>query len=433
MPNENIFGDGPVTREKVADALRELVSKEAAEIKSEVETMVKEEMSKGKTLDAAGQVIRNYTPGTAGGDANRFDGNKEFKKVSGMAKAARFLRALAAGRNDIERGARHAEKWGDAALAKDLRESVFAQGGALVPEPLMDEVIENLKSTSVVRALGARVLPMPNGQMNIARVATGTTGAWTAESTGPNATTMTFEHVTLNAKKMMAIVPISKDLLEDGDILADQIVAEDLRDELARAEDIAYIRADGTGNQPKGILQLVLDNVPAHAFQITHAGATATQKEIVDDLCKAMRLSKSANVRRRNPGWMMTARSEHHLLCLLDDNNNFIFREEIAAGRLFGFPLATTEEIPENLDVSGSLANDETEVYFVDFGHVIIGESRGLAIEMMDGVAYKDAGGTVVSGFTNDEVVAKATLRTDIALRHLGREAAVIRAVDWGA
>lgn len=423
-----------LTPDAIREMMKDVVDEAHVEKMDELKALIEEAKAKG----GSGEDLRNYTPGIAGSDENRVDvqpksaGVHPNGPVKG-ARAARFIRALAATRNDVSRAAELAKSWGDEAMAKSLLSSNFAQGGALVPQPLMDEVIEALRSNSVVRALGARVIPMPNGRLDMPRVATGTTGSWTAEGVGPNATGMTFEHVSLSAKKLMGVVPVSKDLLEDATGAADEIVAEDLSDELAVKEDIAFIRADGTGNQPSGIRQVTSTNVPSHLFQITHAGAVATNAEIIADLCRAMVKPKSAKVRRRNPGWMFTSRIEMHLFCLLDDQANFIFRDEMSAGRLFGFPFATTEEIPENLDVSGSLANDETEVYFVDFGHVMIGETRQVRIEAMDGVAYKDSGGTLQSGFSNDEMVVKATTRVDIALRHLGREAAIIEAVDWGA
>ena len=84
----------------------------------------------------------------------------------------------------------------------------------------------------------------------------------------------------------------------------------------------------------------------------------------------------------------------------------------MAGGTLLNFPFAVTSQIPSNL---GTGAN-ESEVYFVDFGDAIIGESSLVELAVSEEAAYYN-GISVVAAFSLDQTVIRAIARHDFALR----------------
>jgi HK97 family phage major capsid protein len=335
--------------------------------------------------------------------------------------AARYIRALAAGKGDPARAAKYAEQvWRDEKLAKALNESTLSEGGALVPTEYSAEVIELLTGRAVVRSLGATVVPMNSGSLTIPKLTGGATAAYVGEGNNATKSQQTTGQLQLSAKKLMALVPVSNDLLRDASGRADTIVRDDTVSAMALREDLAFIRGDGTQNAPKGMRHWA----PAtHVFDST--GTTLAQ--VTADLAKMVNLLESADVRFLRPGWILTPRSKWFLWQLLDSNGNPVFREEISQGKLLTFPFKTTTQVPNNLGAS----SNASEVTLADFADMIIGENTDLIIDVSTEAAYFD-GSAVVAAFSRDETVMRAIARHDFGSRH-DESIAVLNAVTWGA
>ena len=65
---------------------------------------------------------------------------------------------------------------------KQLGESVFADGGALLPTEFSESVIELLAPMSVVMASGVSVMPMNTGSLSLPFIDTGSTATWVGEN-----------------------------------------------------------------------------------------------------------------------------------------------------------------------------------------------------------------------------------------------------------
>ena len=115
------------------------------------------------------------------------------------------------------------------------------------------------------------------------------------------------------------------------------------------------------------------------------------------------------------------------LQSLRDGNGNKAY-PEIEQGMLKGYKYGLSNQIPVNLGVDG----DETEIYFVNFADVMIGEDMDLVIDFSKEATYKDAGGEVVSSFQRDQTLVRVIAKHDIGPRHV--ESIVVgTACDWGA
>lgn len=341
--------------------------------------------------------------------------------------AARFIRALAAGKGDPERAAKYVKQnWKQTAeieaLAKALNESTLAEGGALVPTEYVAEVIELLRGRAVVRSLGAVSLPMNSGSLTMPKLTGGATASYIGESQNIPKTQQATGQLQLSAKKLAALVPISNDLLRDASPNADNLVRDDLVSTMALREDLAFIRDDGTQNKPKGMRYWAPATNVVNRTQDAGANTLAT---VTADLAAAVNRLESADVRFIRPGWVMTPRTKWYLWQLRDANGNQVFRDEINQGRLLTFPFRTTTQVPNNLGVAG----DESELYLADFADMIIGENTELIIDVSTEAAYHD-GTNVVAAFSRDETVIRAIARHDFGARH-DESITVITALDW--
>ncbi|MDB4896885.1 MAG: phage major capsid protein family [Firmicutes bacterium] len=338
-------------------------------------------------------------------------------------KAARFLRALASAKGDPDRAARIAkEQWHDEAVAKALGESTVSGGGALVPEEYASEVIDLLRAKAVVRAMGTPSAPMNSGSLTMPFLSAGSTASYVGENQNISKSEPQTGNLQLSAKKLAALVPISNDLLRDASPNADTIVRNDMVRNMALREDLAFIRDNGSQYTPRG-MRYWAD--PNQVFARTKAGATSTLAEVTFDLGKAVRLLEEANVALDRGGWIMTPRTKWYLMSLRDLNGNLVYEPEMRLGSLLTYPYRTTTQVPNNLGSGG-----DSEVYFADFGGLLIGENMQLEVSVFDGGAYYD-GANIVSGVSQDQVVLRAIARHDFGARYRGKEISVITGVDW--
>ena len=101
---------------------------------------------------------------------------------------------------------------------KALNYSVVAEGGALIPQDFMAEMIELLRANVVVRGAGPMTVQMPMGNITIPRLAGGSTAVYQGELDDISVTEEQFDDLNLTAKKLTAMVPVSNDLIRRAPI-----------------------------------------------------------------------------------------------------------------------------------------------------------------------------------------------------------------------
>lgn len=353
-------------------------------------------------------------------------GSREAVKSNGIG-AARYVRAVAAAGGDMARAEHFAKKaWNDdlgARVVKTLQAGDFTGAGFLIPDEFAAEIIELLRNKTVVRAAGARVVDMPNGQMTIRRQDGAATATYVGEATNIPVTEPTGGQIVMTAKKLAAVVPISNDLLKyTSGPSADEFVRDDLVQVLAIREDQAFLRDDGLASKPKGLRYWA-----AAANLLNTNGSSSSQIETdFKDLANAL---DSANVRMVNPAWFMSPRSVNHLRIQRDAaGGNLLFPEMRNSNpTIYGWPVFATNSIPNNLG-----GGTNTEVYLVDMADALIGQTSGLEIAVDPGAAYVDSNSVTQSAFTRDETVMRAIMRHDFIVRH-DESVAVITDVAWGS
>jgi len=340
------------------------------------------------------------------------------------AKMARMVRALAAARGDAQLASKLAiERGFGEEVAMSLNTLTSSAGGILVPENLSSEVIELLRPKSVVRKLGARTLPLSNGNITIPRLKGGAIVGYIGADSDFPTTQQQFDDLKLTAKKMAALVPIANDLIKYAGVNpnVDQIVVGDLTAAIGAREDKAFIRDDGTANTPKGLRFWALPG------NVLTASDASTLQKIETDLGKAILALENADANLTQPGWIMAPRTFRFLEGLRDGNGNKVY-PELANGMLKGYPVGKTTQVPINLGETGK----ESEIYFTDFGDVFIGEEETLEIDYSKEATYKDGDGNVISAFQRDQTLIRVIAKNDFGPRHV-ESISVLSGVTWGA
>ena len=113
--------------------------------------------------------------------------------------------------------------------------------GNFLPTPLYNQFIELLREKTFTRSL-FRTINMPNAVLDIPAVSAGTKVYYqSAEAAAGTATSVTASKITLTARKLMAQVLMSKEVLEDANNNLQQVMTKDFASSLAAAEEEAFL------------------------------------------------------------------------------------------------------------------------------------------------------------------------------------------------
>lgn len=365
----------------------------------------------------------------------------EIKREKGEA-AGRFIRALVKCNLDKKPAeAKYIQEqlraWGDSDIAEivekdaDKRKAMAAtqnlDGGFLVPEQFSQDVIELLRPQSVVRSLVGRTIPMPVGSINIPKITDGSTAYYIGENTNATKSQLKTGNVKLTWKKLVALVPLSNDLVRFSSPGADAIVRTDMVRAIAQRENQAFLRDDGTNAGPKGLRYWAKsENV------IDVSNPTFSIQTVATDLGRCVLQLINNYVPLSRPGWLFAPRTWNYLRMLQTTTGAFIYQAEMNNGLLLGYPYRWSPQIPVNLTDHGRTATGgtaETEIYFADFDDVMIGEATNLKVEASQEASYMD-GNTLVSAFSLDQTVVRAITEHDFGVRR-DVSVCVMNGVTW--
>lgn len=293
-----------------------------------------------------------------------------------------------------------------AEIVRSMSIGVNVDGGFLVQPDYAPEFIDFLFANAILRQLGVNVLPMPQGQLRIHRKTGAVFGFYEGELANIRTQQPTTDLLTLSAKKLAVIIPISNELLNDSSGRVNQMITTDVATGLTLRMDRAGIRDNGTANQPTGIR---FSTVGTNIIGIAAAGITtipalleAMQGQLLDQNLPGVRF-----------GWAFSQRVLVKIYNYRNAQGEYLYREEMNQGRLFGYPFAATTQIPNNLGAG----TNETEVYLGDWNELIMGETDRLSMTYSNEAAYFD-GTNLVSAFSTDQTLTRAIARHDFGLRH---------------
>lgn len=267
-------------------------------------------------------------------------------------------------------------------------EGVFSMGGSLLAQQYSSEVIEYLRDQSVLLAAGARVETY-KGTLNIGRLNGGATAEYVAEGAAPTASTLSTGAVILGAKKLMAELEVSGDMLRNPSVSSATVISADIAQAMATKADEQGIIGTGVGPSPLGLVNQVHSS---NTFGIT--GTTTANK--IADVDKAIRvvMESKLSLQGNSPGFVMCSRTFMSLKSERDAGG-WVFRSMLDAGNLHGYPVHVTDSFSaSNLLIFGLF----TQLYF--------GVETDLQLDMDQ------------PNFAADLVMFRAIQRNDWKLRH---------------
>lgn len=302
-------------------------------------------------------------------------------------------------------------------VATALAASTAAQGGLLIQEAIADDFLELLRPFSAVRALGARVVPMPRGNLSMKGLWGGATAHWTGEQQGVRASAPTMRELKLTAKKVVCNVPISNDLIRGAGVAAVDYFKAEMLAAVAGAENLAFICGPGTQYTPKGLRQW--------AGNRNSAQSSPDGVKVTTDTGKALLNLTKNNVRMISPGWIMNPATGIYLSNQRDASGARAW-PELDRGFFRGLPVAQTMDVPTNLGAG----EDESEVYVADFFDVFIGQVPGIEVRASSQADYYDSDGNLQSTTVRDETLLQVIEEVDLGVRH-PESVNIIEAVTW--
>ena len=334
-----------------------------------------------------------------------------YHKVS-MEKAAEFV----------------ATRFGDDLVARALNAGITGEGGALIPQDFLADLIELLRANTVVRGSGPMEVGMPMGNLTIPRLAGGATASYQNELDDIAISQERFDDVNLSAKKLTAMVPVSNDLIRRAPIGVEEVVRDDLVQTIARREDLAFLRGDGTDKGPIGMRNRALA-----ANVITVAAMPATPQPgdqltaILAGASAAILALQNGMSRMIRPTWFMAPTVKRFISLARDQVGGFYWKDELERDMWEGYPVRVSQQIPTNLTISTYTKG--SEIYFCDMADFILADTYNVVVDASDVAAYND-GTSIVSAFQRDQSLFRVIAEHDVNMRHL-QSLVVLLTQDW--
>ena len=274
-----------------------------------------------------------------------------------------------------------------------------SDGGILIPEAYVNEVIPLLRAKSVVQMLGARTIPMENGNLTIPRQTEASTAGYVGELRSPKKSNPRYGALKLSAKKLVGIVEISNDLLRSASLDADALVRDDAITTMALAQDRAALMGKGTEFEPRG----VLENADVQKIAVN---GVVTKTLVGEMLAKLV----AANVDIQKLGWAFNGQVWGALYNFTDAQDRFIFRDALDKGQLNGHTVGVSNQLPAD----GS--NKTSSIILGDWSQLLIGEQTSMQVDVFDQAALVE-NGDVLSAMSRDTTFLRLLSIHDIGLR----------------
>ena len=316
-------------------------------------------------------------------------------------------------------------------VMKDAAESTVSAGGGWVPETYLDDFIDILTAQAVVRSLlpAGSIVQMKTDTVSIPRVTNDPTSYFLGEAQPATKSDLTPQMVTLNAHKMATEVVISRDLIRDAVVNADEIVRRAMLRSAALREDLAFLMGLGVGGEPKGINALV------PSANKRAANATCNLANCKADFNGLIGLLETQNAQFDAAGWVMHPKTKAALFAQMSVNGVFVFENEMRqgnynlaqgsfrdptmSGTLQGFQWRKSTQLPA--------PGDSCPIIFGNWAEFIIGERMAAEIEEDTTYVY---GGTTQSASARDQIVLRLWRRLDCCVRH-PESFALLTATGW--
>ena len=305
-----------------------------------------------------------------------------------------------------------------------------ATGGIFVPTETSSLII-NLKDTYGSFRRNVRVEPMGSESIRIFRTGDDVTAYWGSETGTLSSSDMSFDAVTLNAKKMYALAVLSEELVMNSTQNLGLRFAESVARQFAKKEDQAGFLGDGTSTYGGvlglyGKLQKVLTDGGGTWTNDTHKGYLSSAQVCTGNLFSEVTMGNLIAGMRKVPTYALTgAKWYFNKVAFGETAERLAYAQggstaaELAGSfgqRLFGYPVEFVDVMP------GTDANSQV---FAWFGNLSQAATLG---DRMTTAIKQDAS----KGFDTDTIYVKATQYLDIKVHEMGNYNATAASRETG-
>ena len=304
-------------------------------------------------------------------------------------------------------------KWGECGFEKSVldatREKALSVGtdtgaGFLVPEEFMTELIPLLRANTVLDKMGVTSLSPTSSPFKIPRQTGGATGFWLGENIPLTASQQTVDQITMQPNMVGALVKASNRVVDLSNPSVEAMIRRDIAQVIARQIDIKALSGSGSSNQPLGII-----NQPGIS---TISASTVPSYDMLLDL---EGLLEDANALDGNLGyvsapktWRILRKQKVENFTAQAPEGTPLFAPIVSMAKLrenTGYNIQATTQLPIVADSVATIFGNWQELIWATWGSMVLEAST---------VAGDASGGA----FTSNQLWIKATMETDIALRH---------------
>ena len=300
-----------------------------------------------------------------------------------------------------------------------MAELTPGDGGFLVPQEWMDDILPLLRANTIIRRANPRIVPF-NKQMNQTSISAGASAFWLASEgarISPSGVQLA-EAPILTPKALGCLVPVSNYLLNDAPT-ADNLIRDEMVEVMSLEEDSAFIAGTGSG-VPTGLTLHASRTLNPLSITATDGGNGITfnipRARAIRGRLRAMNARNPRLVWIFHPDvlTLLTTQTDQDGRPLLDTSLLSI-NDDDASGTLDGVPFYTTTIIPTN-ETQGSGAN-LTTVSLINMAEVVIGENQELTLDVSREASWSPDGTAWHSAFQQDQSLFRAVTRVDINSR----------------
>ena len=309
-----------------------------------------------------------------------------------------------------------------AANTKSMNSVDGASGGVMIPETFAPDVIGLLYPMSSFMSGDPTVLPMPRGSYRQAKGASGATAAYRGEGVDIQVSNPTLKDINMTAHLLSGIVPLTNQLISYSLGAAERFARTDLAMAMSTKMDMAGFLGTGVDDDPTGIMNA------AGVYSVAATNSTTpTQAQVDADARKLLNRFTRYPILRQKLAWRMSVTTKGYLEDMTDGNGNYIYPElRKESPRWKGYPVEVAGTFPENLGAG----TNETYLALISFGHVLVGDAKGLEFAISDQASIK-VGNDMVSMFSTDQTAIRATMEHDFTTRYY-EAVAYLTGVKWG-
>jgi HK97 family phage major capsid protein len=272
-----------------------------------------------------------------------------------------------------------------------MSESVLSGGGYLLPTVLSSQMIDLARNEARVMQAGARVFPMANRTLDVAKWVSDPSMAWHTEAATISPSDATIGKITLSAQALAGLTLVSRELLEDASEV-DTELRRAFAAVLALKLDQAALYGTGTAPEPRGVKNTA--NILTASMGVN--GAAATNYDPLVDAVGTLRDNNEA------PNAVIYSPRTGRGLAKLKDTTN---QPLSVPGYLDGLPRYETNQVPNNLTQGTS--NLASDIFTADWRQLYVGIRTQLQIQVLS-ERYADTGQIgILTWFRGDIQVAR--------------------------